>query len=140
MFTILEIKIRQWIQKNDKEEFSYSLILSSYVTTNINDIVETFKLKLPLIKDIAKLSSLSVQVMYFGMSLGKNGIDFRHIIEKLFEKNVENIIIDQIQIGTDKCITWFRECEIQSMYEKNNDSQLKYLQEGNKSEDNTNSI
>jgi len=125
--------------KNEKDDFSYSLILSSYITTNINDIVETFKLKLPLIKDIAKLSSLSVQVMYFGMSLGKNGIDFRHIIEKLFEENVENIIIDQIQIGTDKCITWFKECEIQSMYEKNNDSQLKYLQEGNKSEENTNS-
>ncbi|ORX60173.1 Dor1-domain-containing protein [Piromyces finnis] len=119
-------------------EFSYSLILSSYITTNINDIVEVFKLKLPLIKDIAKLSSLSVQVMYFGMSLGKNGIDFRHIIEKLFEENVENIIIDQIQIGTEKCITWFKECEIQNMYGKNSDSQMKYMQETNKNENNNN--
>lgn len=126
--------------ESSNNEFSYSLILSSYITTNINDIVEVFKLKLPLIKDIAKLSSLSVQVMYFGMSLGKNGIDFRHIMEKLFEKNVESIIIDQIQIGTDKCITWFKECEIQSMYEKNNESQLKYIQDGiNKVEDNINS-
>lgn len=128
--------INKILDESSDNNFSYSLILSSYITTNINDIVEVFKLKLPLIKDIAKLSSLSVQVMYFGMSLGKNGIDFRHIMEKLFEKNVENIIIDQIQVGTDKCIQWFKECEIQDMYEKNNDSQLKYLQDGNKSEEN----
>ncbi|OUM59189.1 hypothetical protein PIROE2DRAFT_63938 [Piromyces sp. E2] len=132
---VLKYDINKSEEKSDND-FSYSLILSSYITTNINDIVEVFKLKLPLIKDIAKLSSLSVQVMYFGMSLGKNGIDFRHIIEKLFEENVENIIIDQIQMGTEKCITWFKECEIQNMYEKNNDSQLKYLQESNKIENN----
>ena len=128
------------ISKSEESDndFSYSLILSSYITTNINDIVEVFKLKLPLIKDIAKLSSLSVQVMYFGMSLGKNGIDFRHIIEKLFEENVENIIIDQIQVGTEKCINWFKECEIQNMYEKNNDSQLKYLQENNNNNNDSN--
>jgi hypothetical protein len=128
--------INKSLNEYSENEFSYSLILSSYITSNIKNIIEVFKIKLPLIKDIAKLSSLSVQVMYFGVSLGKNGIDFRHVIEKLFEENVENIIIDQIQIGTDKCITWFTECEIQNMYEKNNDSQMKYLQDGNKTEEN----
>ncbi|CAG8543555.1 7160_t:CDS:10 [Diversispora eburnea] len=54
----------------------------------------------PLISDTSSLSSILTQLMYCGMSLGRVGVDFRHLITEYFETAVDRIISKMIFDGT----------------------------------------
>lgn len=76
-------------------------ILSSYVTTVLEDFIGQLETHLPRIVDIPQLGSLLTQTMYYGMSLGRVGIDFRQCVGKRFEKVIGDVVYQQMRNGVD---------------------------------------
>ncbi|RUP50727.1 Dor1-like family-domain-containing protein [Jimgerdemannia flammicorona] len=68
-------------------------ILPDYIVHLLTSFRQTLATHLPQITDISYLSSLLTQLMYCGMSLGRVGLDFRHLVTTYFETSVESIIL-----------------------------------------------
>ncbi|TPX31800.1 hypothetical protein SmJEL517_g04961 [Synchytrium microbalum] len=81
---------------------STSTILSSYAAHAVSTLVTMLTTHLANIRDTSRLSSLLTQCMYYGMSLGRVGIDFRMVVGKLFEDAVQRIIEDEVNAGVDR--------------------------------------
>ena len=75
--------------------------LTSYVTMRMIHLRDMLKKELPKIQDTTLLSSLLTQLMYYGMSLGRVGIDFRGTILSIFESVIEDKIVIQLNEITD---------------------------------------
>eukprot|EP00210_Caulerpa_lentillifera_P006080 g5809.t1 len=67
--------------RNDSEEG----MLANWTLHRIENYLEALREKLPTIKDGASLFSLLESCMYCGMSLGRVGLDFRHLLIAVFE-------------------------------------------------------
>ncbi|KAJ3182060.1 conserved oligomeric Golgi complex component [Geranomyces variabilis] len=81
-------------------------ILSSYVVHRIQHLCATLQAHLPHVDDASQVASLCTQTMYFGMSLGRVGIDFRAVVAGLFEDAVEEIVRRAIGDGVDAFDAW----------------------------------
>ncbi|CAG8749330.1 5156_t:CDS:1, partial [Acaulospora morrowiae] len=68
-----------------------------HILGQLNSVLAEFT---PLISDTSSLSSILTQLMYCGISLGRVGIDFRHLVTGHFETAVNRIISKMIADGT----------------------------------------
>ncbi|KAI8818415.1 Dor1-like family-domain-containing protein, partial [Fimicolochytrium jonesii] len=59
--------------------------------------------------DAAQVASICTQTMYFGMSLGRIGIDFRNVVRHVFEDAIETIVSRTIMDGTTQFLHWLHE-------------------------------
>ncbi|EGF77683.1 hypothetical protein BATDEDRAFT_1846, partial [Batrachochytrium dendrobatidis JAM81] len=60
----------------------------------------------PPIDDVSAVNSILTQTMYYGMSLGRVGIDFRQAVSGVFELAVERIVTTQMAHGVDTFVAW----------------------------------
>lgn len=67
-------------------------ILPDYIIHLLITFRQTLATHIPHITDTSYLSSLLTQLMYCGMSLGRVGLDFRHLVTTYFEAAVHTII------------------------------------------------
>ncbi|CAG8629119.1 12995_t:CDS:1 [Cetraspora pellucida] len=74
--------------------------ISDYTIHILGQLTSVLAEFTPLISDTSSLSSILTQLMYCGMSLGRVGIDFRHLVTGYFETAVDRIIRKMITDGT----------------------------------------
>ncbi|RIB23888.1 Dor1-like family-domain-containing protein [Gigaspora rosea] len=74
--------------------------ISDYTIHILGQLTSVLAEFTPLISDTSSLSSILTQLMYCGMSLGRVGVDFRHLVTGYFETAVERIVKKMITDGT----------------------------------------
>jgi hypothetical protein len=67
-------------------------VLSSFCIDAISTLIQILQGFLANNDDLSLLPSLNTQIMYYGMSLGRIGLDFRGLIVDLFTKSVERVV------------------------------------------------
>ncbi|KAJ3050578.1 conserved oligomeric Golgi complex component [Rhizophlyctis rosea] len=85
-------------------------ILSSYVTEMIQKFLDVLDTHLPQIDSCSTISSLLTETMYYGMSLGRVGVDFRPVLASGFEDAVERIVRGRIDEGVEAFGEWCGAC------------------------------
>ncbi|CAG8586467.1 4548_t:CDS:2 [Ambispora leptoticha] len=85
------------------------LLLSDYTAHILGHLTGTLAEFIPLISDTSSLSSILTQLMYCGMSLGRVGVDFRHLVTEYFEIAVLRIIRTMISETTNDFIEQFED-------------------------------
>ncbi|KAJ1566507.1 conserved oligomeric Golgi complex component, partial [Cladochytrium tenue] len=83
-------------------------ILSSYASHTVDAFLAKLAEKVPQIRDATLLNSLATQTMYYGMSLGRVGMDFRDAIAQLFVDSVDRIVRTTIETGVVAFQDWCR--------------------------------
>lgn len=79
-------------------------LLSDYMV-HITGLIKTaLSTYLPMIEDTSALTSLLTQLQYCGMSLGRIGLDFRHIFVHSFEEAVQPMILRWIDASTEDLV------------------------------------
>lgn len=73
-----------------------SSILQCWFFHQIDVFLHTLEEKLPLIQDGTSLSNLLSQCMYFGLSMGRLGADFRSLLAPIFESNILQLVRTQL--------------------------------------------
>ncbi|KAI9335076.1 Dor1-like family-domain-containing protein [Obelidium mucronatum] len=81
-------------------------IISSYVTQTVSLFLTQLSNKLTLISDTQSLNSLLTQTMYYGMSLGRVGVDFRILVTDLFLAATERIFASILTEGIQGFYNW----------------------------------
>lgn len=76
-------------------------LLSDYMVHIIGSIKSALHTYLPMIEDISAVASLLTQLQYCGMSLGRIGLDFRHVFVHSFEEAVQPVILKWIDAATE---------------------------------------
>lgn len=61
------------------------LILSSFVTHTIDQMVQVLSEQVPLLTDTTQIDTIATKTMYFGTSCSRIGIDFRGRVKGIFE-------------------------------------------------------
>ncbi|CAO3648551.1 unnamed protein product [Mucor fragilis] len=79
-------------------------LLSDYMVHVIELIKTALDTYLPMIEDTSALTSLLTQLQYCGMSLGRIGLDFRHIFVHSFEEAVQPMILRWIDSATEDLV------------------------------------
>lgn len=79
-------------------------LLSDYMVNITGLIKSTLQLYLPMIEDTSALTSLLTQLQYCGLSLGRIGLDFRHIFVHSFEEAVQPMILKWIDSSTEDIV------------------------------------
>ena len=79
-------------------------LLSDYMVHVIELIKAALYNYLPMIEDTSALASLLTQLQYCGMSLGRIGLDFRHIFVHSFEEAVQPMILRWIDNATEDLV------------------------------------
>ena len=74
-----------------KSSMTDSQILPSFSTRAISNLFFKLSTFLNQVHDISVLPSVCTQVMYYGMTLGRIGLDFRPLVVPLFESTVQRI-------------------------------------------------
>eukprot|EP01132_Coremiostelium_polycephalum_P008246 gene8246-10134_t len=86
--------------KNSTQSLILSLQQSLRGNQSLTDCIKTIgylrRLTLPLIKDGSSISYVLENSMYFSMSLSRVGIDFRSIMDGIFEKAILNYFVSQV--------------------------------------------
>ncbi|CAB4489500.1 unnamed protein product [Rhizophagus irregularis] len=75
-------------------------VLADYTIHILDQLTSVLAEFTPLITDTQSLSSILTQLMYCGMSFGRVGVDFRHLVTGYFEEAVERIVKKIISDGT----------------------------------------
>ncbi|KAL5038270.1 hypothetical protein BDV3_001583 [Batrachochytrium dendrobatidis] len=70
----------------------------------------------PPIDDVSAVNSILTQTMYYGMSLGRVGIDFRQAVSGVFELAVERIVTTQMAHGVDTFVAWAVKTRLTGLY------------------------
>lgn len=76
-----------------------SSILQGWLYHHIDVFVRTLESKLPLITDGTSISNLLSQCMYFGLSMGRLGADFRHVLSPIFEATILHMVQTQLSLA-----------------------------------------
>jgi hypothetical protein len=76
-------------------------ILQCWLLHHIDSFVLTLESKLPLIPDGTGISNLLSQCMYFGLSMGRLGADFRSVLVPIFEKAILRLAQGQLAIASE---------------------------------------
>ncbi|KAJ1545488.1 hypothetical protein HK096_006359 [Nowakowskiella sp. JEL0078] len=71
-------------------------ILASYVGHAISQLVATLEDCVPAITDTTGIVSIMTQTMYYGMSLGRVGMDFRLLTAPIFESAIRRLCMIQL--------------------------------------------
>ncbi|KAL0136959.1 Dor1-like family-domain-containing protein [Mucor lusitanicus] len=79
-------------------------LLSDYMVHVIELIKAALDTYLPMIEDTSALTSLLTQLQYCGMSLGRIGLDFRHVFVHSFEEAVQPMILRWIDSATEDLV------------------------------------
>eukprot|EP00128_Syssomonas_multiformis_P017487 Colp12_sorted_trinity150504_noHs@31980 len=82
------------------EEEPEGTLLHVWASRQIQCFLDVLRTSLPLVEEGALLSSLLGSCMYFGMSLGRVGLDFRPLVAPVFEKAVTNIFCSAVSQAT----------------------------------------
>ncbi|GBC10851.1 hypothetical protein RclHR1_09960002 [Rhizophagus clarus] len=92
---------------SDSNEYSFgrhnltaTTVLADYTIYILDQLTSVLAEFTPFITDTQSLSSILTQLMYCGMSFGRVGVDFRHLVTGYFEEAVERIIKKIISDGT----------------------------------------
>ncbi|ORY92263.1 Dor1-like family-domain-containing protein [Syncephalastrum racemosum] len=80
------------------------MILSDYMVQLIGHMRTTLEHHLTTIDDTSALASLLTQLQYCGMSLGRIGLDFRHMFVTVFEDTVRPLILRWIDSATEELV------------------------------------
>ncbi|KAJ3276444.1 conserved oligomeric Golgi complex component [Terramyces sp. JEL0728] len=72
-------------------------ILCSFASYAISKLVKVLQDFLDKVQDISLLPSINTQVMYYGMSLGRVGLDFRPIVVAMFEQTTKRVVLEMVQ-------------------------------------------
>ena len=84
-------------------------ILHSYITFQIHKFVHTLEAGVLLVEGWTNIFSVLNQCMYFGMSFGRIGLDFRHLIanvfEEIFELKLCTSLNDAFEVYKSKSVT-----------------------------------
>ncbi|KAI8147395.1 Dor1-like family-domain-containing protein [Fennellomyces sp. T-0311] len=95
----------QYMSVFSHQEQQSILILSDYMVRLISDHFQsTLKAQLAKITDTSSLASLLTQIQYCGMSLGRIGLDFRHLFVSAFEDTLRPLILKWIDQATEQLI------------------------------------
>lgn len=73
-----------------------STILQCWIFNQTDSFVHTLEQKLPLIQDGTSIANLLSQCMYFGLSLGRLGADFRSVLAPIFESCILQLVQRQL--------------------------------------------
>ena len=73
-----------------------SSILQCWFFHQIDSFLHTLEEKLPSIQDGTSLSNLLSQSMYFGLSMGRLGADFRSLLSPVFEASILQLVHTQL--------------------------------------------
>lgn len=95
----------QYMSIFSQQEQQSILILSDYMIHLLNTINTLLNTELPKITDTSALASLLTQLQYCGMSLGRVGIDFRHLYVHVFENTVRPLILKTVDKATEELVT-----------------------------------
>lgn len=87
---------------------SSQAILSFYTTSVIQDLLDVLQDKLTLFTDAAAISTILTQVLYYGLSLGRMGFDFRHWMVEVFEEAMLRLVASGLNSGTEAFIEGLR--------------------------------
>ncbi|KAG9285540.1 hypothetical protein G9A89_006528 [Geosiphon pyriformis] len=93
-----------------------STMLSDYTIYILGQLTSVLSEFIPLISDTSSLSSILTQLMYCGMSLGRVGVDFRHLVTGYFESAVDRIIRKMISDSTQDLIKKFEDAIAKADY------------------------
>ncbi|KAJ3331068.1 conserved oligomeric Golgi complex component [Blyttiomyces sp. JEL0837] len=88
-----------------------SAILSSYVQHTMQAFLKVLEEKVPQIQDSTMLHSIVTQSMYYGMSLGRVGVDFRQLMSETFVKAVDTLVRRGITTGVTAFVSWAKESQ-----------------------------
>ncbi|KAL2912575.1 hypothetical protein HK105_207974 [Polyrhizophydium stewartii] len=95
-------------------------ILSSYVSQRVSQLVAELRTHLLSdgagVEDVAGVSAVLTQAMYYGMSLGRVGIDFRQCVAGVFEDAVERIVRVHMARGVDEFVAWAARSRLMGLY------------------------
>ena len=96
----------QYMSVFSHQEQQSILILSDYMVRLISDHFQTtLQAQLAKITDTSSLASLLTQIQYCGMSLGRIGLDFRHLFVSAFEDTLRPLFLKWIDQATEQLIT-----------------------------------
>ncbi|CAG8609641.1 4718_t:CDS:1 [Paraglomus brasilianum] len=79
-------------------------VLADYTVHILGQLTTVLAEFTPLINDTSALPTILTQLMYCGMSLGRVGVDFRHLVTGYFETAVHRIIRSMITNATTEFI------------------------------------
>ncbi|KAJ3262638.1 hypothetical protein HK103_000167 [Boothiomyces macroporosus] len=79
---------------NTLQECPILCSFTSFAISKLLSILGDFLIKA---QDISLLPSINTQVMYYGMSLGRAGLDFRPIVVSKFENTTRRIVLEMLQ-------------------------------------------
>jgi hypothetical protein len=71
-------------------------VLQCWLFHQIETFIKTLQAHLPLLQDGTSLSNLLSQCMYFGLSMGRLGADFRHLLSPIFEHSILSLVQSQL--------------------------------------------
>ncbi|KAJ3407939.1 conserved oligomeric Golgi complex component [Chytriomyces hyalinus] len=81
-------------------------ILSSYVAHTVSIFLETLKSTLPKLTDTQSINSLLTQTMYYGMSLGRVGCDFRVAATDMYLDAILRVFCSTVDQGLSGYFKW----------------------------------
>ncbi|KAJ3230888.1 conserved oligomeric Golgi complex component [Chytriomyces hyalinus] len=81
-------------------------ILSSYVAQTVSIFLETLKSTLPKLTDTQSINSLLTQTMYYGMSLGRVGCDFRVAATDMYLDAILRVFCSTVDQGLSGYFKW----------------------------------
>jgi hypothetical protein len=87
----------EYSMENSKDSL---MLLSSFSSLVLSDFFNMIRNRIQDLKDVSLISSILTQSMYYGMSLGRMGLDFRFWITDFFEEICLNLILDTLEEGT----------------------------------------
>lgn len=74
-------------------------ILQCWLFHQIDLFLRNLESKLPLINDGTSIANLLSQCMYFGLSMGRHGADFRSMLSPLFESAILQLAQNQLSVA-----------------------------------------
>jgi hypothetical protein len=79
-------------RETDSTMDAEKLVLSSFSMYAVKQLVHVVKEFLDQVEDVALLPSINTQIMYYGMSLGRLGLDFRPLFVSMIEDSVFRVV------------------------------------------------
>ena len=98
----------------DAGERGTTALLHSWLVQRTTLFVDALRLDLPNINDGASIASLLDQCMYFGLSLGRVGADFRPLLAPLFAERIFEVFDGAVTRATQRFVRRVRREPIQA--------------------------
>lgn len=98
----------------DASERGTTALLHSWLMQRTTLFVDALRLDLPGINDGASIASLLDQCMYFGLSLGRVGADFRPLLAPLFAERIFEVFDGAVTRATQRFVRRVRREPIQA--------------------------